>query len=236
MKHNRLKKENMRNDQNVVSTVLKIFGVVLWAAVILFCFLHRDDLTVEELLRYTPRNLWAAAAVMLALFALKSLTVVLYSGILYIIDGILFPLPVAILLNLYGTIIMLSLPYFIGKKTGAATVEFVRAKYPKAESIHRLRTKNDLFFTFSARIIRLPSDIVSLYMGAVGVDYLKYLLGSLLGMLPHMITYPIMGMSITEIHSPQFRISFCVELAYILITAAGYALYRRRQKPNRNQA
>lgn len=236
MKRNRLKTENMRNDQNIVSTVLKVLGVVLWVAVILFCFLHRDDLTVEELLRYTPQNLWAAAAVMLALFALKSLTVVLYSGILYIIDGILFPLPAAILLNLCGTIIMLSLPYFIGKKTGASTVDYVRSKYPKAESIHQLRTKNDLFFAFAARIIRLPSDIVSLYMGAIGVDYQKYLLGSLLGMLPHMITYPVMGMSITDIHSPQFIISFCVELAYILITAAVYALYRRKQKPGPNQA
>lgn len=34
-------------------------------------------------------------------------------------------------------------------------------------------------------------------------------------MLPHTITYPIMGMSIQDIRSPQFIISLCAEIAYI---------------------
>ena len=96
--------------------------------------------------------------------------------------------------------------------------------------IHSLRAKNDFLFSFLVRMVRLPSDVASLYMGAVHVEYKKYLLGSLLGMLPHTITYPIMGMSIQDIRSPQFIISLCAEIAYILVTSAVYTLYRKKNK------
>ena len=96
--------------------------------------------------------------------------------------------------------------------------------------IHDLRAKNDFLFSFLVRMIRLPSDVASLYMGAVHVEYKKYLLGSLLGMLPHAITYTIMGMSIQDIRSPQFIISLCAEIAYILISSAVYTVYRKRNQ------
>ena len=37
----------------------------------------------------------------------------------------------------------------------------------------------------------LPSDILSLYLGAVGIDYRKYLAGSILGMLLSLITVQV---------------------------------------------
>ena len=77
-------------------------------------------------------------------------------------------------------------------------------------------------------MVRLPSDVVSLYMGAVQVEYKKYLLGSLLGLLPHTITFPIMGMNIRDIRSPRFMISLCTEIAYILVTYAVYTRYRNK--------
>ena len=140
------------------------------------------------------------------------------------------PLPAAIILNLIGTVIMVSLPYQIGRRTGVSAVDEIRAKYPKTEAIRDLRAQNDFLFSFLARMVRLPSDVASIYMGAVHVEYKKYLLGSLMGVLPHTITYPIMGMSIQDIHSPKFIISLCAEIAYILVTSAVYALYRKKNK------
>ncbi|MGM9606081.1 MAG: TVP38/TMEM64 family protein [Oscillospiraceae bacterium] len=231
LKRNRPEGKN----RNTAVTVLRVALLLVWVAIILACLLHRDDLTLEGILRYTPENLWAAAAAMLLLFALKSLSMVIYAGILYAASGILFPLPMAILVNLCGAAVMLSLPYFLGKKTGASAVDYIRTKYPKTQALHELRAKNDLVFSFAARIIRVPSDVASLYMGAVGVDYKKYLLGSMLGILPHTITYPIMGMSVKDIHSTQFVIALCAELAYIAVTAVIYGIYRKRQQRPREE-
>ena len=215
--------------QKALRTARNIVLGLIWVGILAICFLHRKELSAEEIARYTPTNPWFAAMVMLALFALKSLSIVIYSGLLYAANGILFPLPVAILLNLIGTVIMVSLPYQIGRRTGASAVDDIRAKYPKTEAIYHLRAKNDFLFSFLVRMVRLPSDVVSLYMGAVQVEYKKYLLGSLLGLLPHTITFPIMGMNIGEIHSPKFLISLSAEIAYILVT---YAVYKRYRKKN----
>lgn len=219
--------------QKTLRTARNVVLGVIWVGIIVFCFLHRKDFSAEGIACDTPKNPWLAATVMLALFALKSLSIVIYSGLLYAAGGILFPLPVAIILNLAGTVIMVSLPYRIGRKAGASAVDEIRAKYPKAEAIRELRAKNDFFFSFLVRMVRLPSDVASLYMGAVHVEYKKYLFGSLLGMLPHTITYPIMGMSIQDVRSPQFVLSLCAEIAYMLVTTAAYALYRKKNKVDR---
>lgn len=203
---------------------------LIWIGIIVLLIIHRKELSAEEIARYTPKNPWLAVIVMLTMFALKSLSIVIYSGLLYAANGILFPLPAAIVLNLIGTVIMVSLPYWIGRRNGASAVGEIRKKYPKAEVVHDLRAKNDFLFSFLVRMIRLPCDVASLYMGAVHVEYKKYLLGSLFGMLPHAITYPIMGMSIQDIRSPKFVISLCAELAYILITSAVYTVYRKRNQ------
>lgn len=203
--------------------------VLIWVGIITLCVIHRKALTAEGIASFTPKNPWLAAIFLLFLFALKSLSIVIYSGLLYAANGILFPLPVAVLLNFAGTVIMVSLPYAIGKKAGTLAVDEIRTKYPQASAIQELRARNDFLFTFLARMICLPSDVVSLYMGAVNVEYKQYLLGSVLGLLPHLITYPIMGMSIQNIWSPAFLISACVEVAYILLTMIIYSFYRKRK-------
>lgn len=207
----------------------KVVFALIWVGMITLCIVNRKKLTAEGIASFTPNNPWFAAIFMLFLFALKSLSIVIFSGMLYAANGILFPFPVAVALNLAGTIIMVSLPYEIGKKAGSSMVDDIRTKYPQTGAIQELRSEKDYLFSFLVRMIRLPSDVVSLYMGAVNVDYKQYLLGSVLGLLPHLITYPIMGMSIQNIWSPAFFISACVEVAYILLTMTIYSFYRKRK-------
>ena len=209
----------------------KVFLVIIWGIIILIFLIKRKDITIDGILNYTPQSPILAAFMMIGLFALKSLSIVIYSGILYVIDGILFPLPVAILMNICGSIVMVTLPYVIGKKVGARAAVYVVEKYPKAKSLNKLRSENDFIFTIFVRIIgRLPSDIVSMYMGAVGVKYQKYLSGSILGMLPHMITFPVMGMNITNPRSREFIVSLCVEIIIMIGTTTAYALNKRNRK------
>ena len=110
-------------------------------------------------------------------------------------------------------------------------VNQILQKHPKAALLKKIHTGNDFIFCFLSRIINvLPCDLVSMYMGAIQIKYGSYLLGCLLGMLPPMITFPVMGMSITDIHSPQFIVALCAEIAYILVTSAVYTLYRKKNK------
>lgn len=211
----------------------KIILACVWAAILIFCLLNRESFTVDGVLAYTPKNDLLAAAFMMFLFALKSMSVFIFCGILFAVNGILFPLPAAIGLNILGAGIMVSLPYWLGKRLGKDAIDRIVQKYPKVERLRSMHTDHEFTISFFMRMINLlPSDILSLYMGAVGVRYRKYLPGSLLGMLPPIITFPIMGMNISTPGSPAFLVSACVQAAITVISIGGYWLYHKKQAGN----
>ena len=160
----------------------KIVLICTWAAILIFCFLNRERFTVDGVLSYTPQNTALAAIFMMLLFALKSMSVFIFSNILFAANGILFPLPEAIGLNILGAGIMISLPYWLGRQLGQGAVDRLVRKYPKIEALRDIRTQHEFTISFFTRIINvLPSDILSLYMGTTGVHYGKYLAGTCWG-------------------------------------------------------
>lgn len=212
----------------------KAILLCVWLVILAACFLNRDRFSVDGVLRYSPRNPLLAAAFMLFLFALKSLSVFIFSGILFAASGLLFPLPAAIALNVLGAAVMVSLPYWLGRRLGRDAVDRVLEKYPKAEALRRMRAGREFSLSFITRAVNiLPSDILSLYMGATGINYPKYLAGSLLGMLLSIVTFPIMGMNITEPTSPWFWASIVIQVLVSAAFIGGYWVYSRKKRTER---
>lgn len=210
-----------------ISSFIKIIVIFLWLCVIAFFVSNRKSFTLNGIIQYTPQNPLLTVVMMLFLFALKSISVIIYMGILYAASGILFPLPIALAVNIIGTAISLSIPYFLGKWTGSDIAAKIVEKYPKTAYIRSMRKSNDFMFSFIVRIIGiLPADLVSFYMGANGVEYKKYLFGGLLGFSASMITFPIMGMSVSDPSSPAFIISLSIEAA-LLATSVIFCLLKK---------
>lgn len=209
----------------------RIILICCWILILTICIINRDKITVDEILKITPDNMALAIILFLIMFALKSVTVVIYCGLIYIASGVVFPLPLAFAVNAAGTAVMVSIPYFIGRCAGNDIVKNIIKKYPKAEEIQSIQIKNEFFLSFIIRIIGLlPSDPISAYMGAVGIDYKKYLAGTMLGMLPSVITFPIMGMNITNPASPAFIISALFELCVSIISIRVYSSVKKRKR------
>ena len=202
--------------------------LLIWAAVVVFAFLHRDRFTLDALLRFAPENRPLAALVMLGLFALKSVTVVLYAGLLYAASGILFPLPAAILINVCGAAVMALVPYAIGRRAGAEFLLRLREKYPRLNALERMRSGGNFWFALLLRAVRVvPFDVGSLYLGAARMPPAPYLLGSVTGALPSAILYPVMGANLDNILSPGFLAAAGIQL---LFTAASVLFLRRRME------
>ena len=87
------------NKQNILNIFGKVIGIGLWAALIVVCIVNRDKITAEGIVGLVPQNSWLSAIILLMLFAVKSVSVVIYSGILYAASGILFSLPIAIIIE-----------------------------------------------------------------------------------------------------------------------------------------
>ena len=88
------------------------------------------------------------AVILLSLFALKSVNAVIHCGLIYAVSGIIFPLPSAAAINLAGTVIMSSIPYFIGKSEGYGAVEEFLKKHSKFEKIKEFAPKTNLCLFF----------------------------------------------------------------------------------------
>ena len=58
----------------------------------------------------------------------------------------------------------------------------------------------------------------------------SYLLGSLLGILPQVLCFTVMGMKITEPGSPEFAIAMSVQIAEMLSALLVYRTILKRQK------
>jgi len=224
-------KENKIKVSKTADILRKGIPVFFWAAVILLCFLYRDRITVENIVNFTPENPVLAVGIMLLLFAFKSVTFVIYGSILYAVNGILFPLPFAILLNMAGSAIMATLPFLIGRRNGSGLLVKLTEKYPKLSVLRKLPSENGFFLSMVIRLMGcLPGDVVSMYFGASGIRYREYLTGTLIGLTPSIVIFTVMGMSADDVTSPAFIISVCCEILSVLTSIIWFFCWNRKRR------
>ena len=80
-----------RVNEKQIKNVRNAIAVIFWLIIILLCLIYRDEITVDSIVAFTPQNTFVAVLVMLALFAVKSVSIFIYCGLLYAASGILFP-------------------------------------------------------------------------------------------------------------------------------------------------
>lgn len=200
----------------------------VWGSVAAIFLRNHGNLTVAQLLNYTPENPVLAVLVMLGLFTLKSLDFLMHSGVLYAANGVMFPLPFALLLNTVGAAIMLIPPYFVGRSLGAPIARKLRVKYPKLAEIDRLRLGDGFLTALLIRVCSLPLTIASVYLGATEMPFVPYLTGSLIGLIPVLVSYALMGAAADDPTSPKF-IAGAGAIAFTTVSAMiVYALLLRR--------
>ena len=181
------------------NAILVGIGILMWVAVVLVVFVNRDKMTAEGIAGIAPDNLFLAALALLAAFALKSLTIVFSSGVLFAASAIIFPLPMAFCVNFLGLLIIETIPYVIGRKGGPRELDRICERYPKIHMIRDAKIGNEILFTLMLRInVTLNYDICSIYLGARKLKSLNYYIGSLIGMMPLTILNTLLGVGLEE--------------------------------------
>ena len=112
----------------ILMTIAKILPFVVMLALVALYLPNKDAVSVDSILRYTPDNLWLAALAVLAAYAVKSLSVFFPLLVLYAAAGLLFPLPAALLVNLSGLLVCVTVPYGIGRFAGKDLVDSLQKK------------------------------------------------------------------------------------------------------------
>lgn len=154
-----------------------------------------------------------------------------------VIAGMVFQTPLAVIINVVGYIGLITIKYFWGKRLGSGFIYKALCKY---ENIERILTsdaaaKDGLLAAF--RVIPVcPINTISQIYGAMDYDYYKYIFLSVLGFLPRIISYSMVG---RHVYNP-FSLAFMLPLV-IIFMISGFAIigvngfieiYNKRIKTN----
>lgn len=211
-------------------TFLKALPLIGCIIFIVLFLISGNDITVQTVLSYTPESPFAAALVILFLYALKSVSFVFPIAVLQIATGHLFQTPAALFINFLGRAVTLSIPYWIGRFSGSDLIDSLQGKYPKLKEICDRQGQNPFFISFLLRTFCfLPGDAVSLYLGVTKIPFLYYLTGGILGTTLGVVLATILGSSITEPSSPAFWLSASL-MTFLAVISAIFYLRNSRKK------
>jgi len=206
--------DKIKKYQRIVLLILLVL-VIIWLLPVL------SKLTVEEILTYTPKHPFTAAAVLLALYSLKALVCAIPMTVLYISAGIMFPPAWAIAVTYAGLICEITIGYWIGRYMVSEQVMALADKNEKAGKLIRYMDRHSNIVVFIVRLVPgpLPFDIMSWIFGASKLSYSRYLFYSLLGVSPAMFPWVLAGNSVTNPLSQEFLLPFliCAVVAVVLL-------------------
>lgn len=194
-------------------------------------------MTFHDILHFTPDNLFLAAIVIFVLYAVKSVSIVFPLTAIFISTGILFPIPIALLVTIIGLFICITIPYFIGRFSGKDLINTLTEKYPKIQKIQTFGISNELMTSYILRAIAaVPGDAISMLLGAMGIHYPSYVLGSMLGLIPLAVIQVLLGAYLDQPLSAPFIILFFLLLIGSLFSSFFFnRLVKRKENKNKNQ-
>lgn len=82
----------------------------------------------------------------------------------------------------------------MGRASGSDAAARLAGKHPRISAVFTVQDRSPLFASLSARLFGVISgDIISYYFGASGVRFLPFLIGSICGVLPGLVTVTVLG-------------------------------------------
>ena len=148
----------------------------------------------ENIVKLVSPNPIIATLEFVMLYVLKGISMVFPSAVLNIAAGMIFDFPFSALVSGVGIFVEFILLYAVGKFLGKDIVEGIKQKYPIVNKLNSFQTHNSFFISFIIRIMGVVSyDMASIYLGASGVKFWGFILGSMCGATLNIIIDGLFG-------------------------------------------
>lgn len=169
---------------------------------------YETSLLLLELRVAALENKWIIIMVIFFLFALKSV-IPLYLipvSCVCVISAMVFNLPISIILNILGLVIIFSIRYYIGRNKKTLPYKILKS-YDEIWNVLERDGKGNPWLLFLCRMFPLfPVNTVSNIYGGMEYDFKKFILLSVSGYLPKIISYTIIGRNAFNPFSASFII------------------------------
>ncbi len=179
------------------STLLKF---IVAGFIFLAVYLFWDELRMLDIQGFVmeAENRFYGSLAIIALFASKSIFFFLPAPLFYISAGMLLSTPLAFLLICGGLFLEFSLTYSYGFILGRDFVEKLLSRSRQFRKILDYNLENDLKMAFTLRLIPINLEAVSLFMGASGNRFWRFIAASIMGLIPKILVFVLIGNSIVH--------------------------------------
>ncbi|MBQ8183251.1 MAG: TVP38/TMEM64 family protein [Clostridia bacterium] len=151
--------------------------------------------------------------IIIILFIFKSFLPVIPFSVLFISSGMVFPAPVAVLVNALGFALLVSVKFLWGRKFGGGKAFKILKKYEPVVKFMDFNGSGNKWMLALLRFIPfMPVGPVSRAYGTTEIKFLPYVGLSVVGFLPRLIAWSVIGFSIFDPFTPGFVVPFIVLL------------------------
>ena len=247
-----MKKRKSGNPKKILLFVglsLLLFSVAV--SVLLFT-LQYDDLwgwytqVRETLIGFEARiaeirQVWLFVLVILLLFLMKNFIPYPLSSVCFL-TGLVLPMYMAIPVNLAGISMLLATQYFWGKRFGPGySWKFLRRWETLSTLVEHDGSGNPMLLAALRLTPFVPINSVSKIYGSLNFSFWHYLLLSILGLLPRLISFTFVGRNLFDPLSPGFlvplaAISFISGISLLSVNGVWFTVERiNRHKKNKKE-
>lgn len=172
-----------------------IAKIALIAVILTVVIINYDKLTHIDVRAIVENasSIYAAVAMVVGIFFMKSLLFVIPASLIYISVGMAFTPLTAISVSFIGIAVEVSATYILGRFLGGDAVNKLLSKSKSGQKLLEKNVGNKFSVLFLMRFSGLPIDFTSLFLGASGCKYPVYLLASLAGIMPRVILFTLLG-------------------------------------------
>jgi len=189
---------------------------------------------VEDLEEYvlTLRNIWLILLAVLALYTLKSVVPIFPIPMMCVITGLVLPMYMSFAVNILGLVLLVSVKYWWGRRLSGGRVKRLLSLNRDVRTFFEGDSKSKPWLLFVSRAVpNFPINTVSQIYGAMGFDYADYVLISLLGFCPKLISYTLAGYHMFRPLSVPFLIPLILIFTLSGVSIIGInTMIARRQK------
>ncbi len=200
-------------NKNKKELVLNIIKIAVAATIFLTALINYDRLANIDIrqLVASASSLTVALLMILGVYSVKAVLFVIPASVIYISVGVALDTKTAVLINVLGIAIEVTLTYILGKFLGKNAVEKKLKGTKGGDKLLAMKDKNKNLATFIIRFVpAFPIDFSSLFMGAFDFKFLTYFIFSVLGIAPRVIAFTILGDTIYDLIPMKYIILIAI--------------------------
>lgn len=216
--------------------ILLLFGGIILILLSLAVFVLLLSLEHEELWRWyaqIKRSLadleqfilhidiaWLFALAILMLFAVKSIIPIYPTSTVCFLTGAVLPMYFAVPVNIIGFAVLLTLRYFWGKRFGAGNAWKIISRTDTVRKLIQQDGKGNSALLVALRLVPgMPVNSISGIYGSFDFGYPKFIIFSIIGFLPRLISYTFVGRNVFDPLSGSFLVPIMLILFFSGLSA-----------------